>query len=104
MIPPDLLTPLTSELGIGGIGGFCVGYAFKKITKILAALFAICFMGIQYLAYKGVITINYEALQEWVTDIIGEASALQGIAASLIAQSTFGIGFIGGLYLGLKKG
>ncbi|MHA2030428.1 MAG: FUN14 domain-containing protein [Candidatus Kariarchaeaceae archaeon] len=104
MIPTTLVLPLTSEFGIGGIGGFCVGYSLKKITKIVFSIIAVSFLGLQYLAQKGIIMIDYLALEEWVLSIFGETSALQGFFITLITQMPFGFGFAGGLFLGLKKG
>jgi len=91
-------------LGLGGFGGFCVGYSIKKIAKIVAAIFAIGYLGLQYLANVGVISINYLVLEEWAMSMFGETSALQGFFITLLAQMPFGVGFAGGLVLGLKKG
>jgi uncharacterized membrane protein (Fun14 family) len=91
-------------LGIGGIGGFCVGYSLKKISKIFVAISAFSFLGLKVLAQKGVIMINYPALEEWALNLIGETSALQGFLITLIAQTPIGVGFAGGLVIGLKKG
>ena len=104
MIPPNLVSTLTSELGIGGIGGFCVGYSMKKLAKIVSIIVALSFLGLQILAQKGVIMINYFALEAWATNMLGETGALQGFFVTLIAQMPFGIGFTGGLLLGLKNG
>lgn len=91
-------------MGIGGIGGFCVGYASKKFAKIVAILLAIGFLGLQYLAYKGIVMINYSTLQSWIVSMLGETGALQAFLTALIAQMPFGAGFVGGLVLGFKKG
>ena len=104
MIPPNLVSPLTSELGIGGIGGFCVGYSLKKFAKIVSIIVALSFLGLQYLAQKGVIMIDYHALEAWAMNVLGGTGALQGFFVTLIAQMPFGIGFAGGLAIGLKKG
>ncbi|EMR73630.1 hypothetical protein MCGE09_00470 [Thaumarchaeota archaeon SCGC AB-539-E09] len=104
MIPTNLVSPLVGELGLGGVGGFCVGYSMKKIAKIVTAIFAIGFLGLQYLATLGIISINYLALEEWAISMFGETSTLQGFLIILLAQMPFGVGFTGGLVLGLKKG
>lgn len=91
-------------MGIGGVGGFCVGYASKKFAKIVATILAIGFLGLQYLAYKGIVEINYSALQSWVMSRLGEAGVLQVFLITLLAQMPFGVGFVGGLVLGFKKG
>jgi uncharacterized membrane protein (Fun14 family) len=104
LIPANLVSPLAGELGIGGVGGFCVGYSIKKFAKIVTAMLALSFLGLQYLVNVGVIKMNYLALKDWATGIFGEASALQVLLVTLIAQMPFGVGFIGGLVIGLKKG
>ena len=104
MIPTNLVSPLVGELGLGGVGGFCVGYSMKKFAKIVTSIFAIGFLGLQYLANVGAISINYLALEEWAMSMVGETSALQGFFIMLLAQMPFGVGFTGGLVLGLKKG
>ncbi|EMR73661.1 hypothetical protein MCGE09_00621, partial [Thaumarchaeota archaeon SCGC AB-539-E09] len=52
----------------------------------------------------GIISINYLALEEWAINMFGETSTLQGFLIILLAQMPFGVGFTGGLVLGLKKG
>ena len=104
LIPTNLVSPLVGELGLGGVGGFCVGYSMKKIAKIVTAIFAIGFLGLQYLANVGIISINYLALENWGMSMFGETSALQGFFITLLTQMPFGIGFTGGLVLGLKQG
>ena len=91
-------------MGMGGIGGFCVGYTIKKIAKIMVTILAIGFLGLQYLVLKGIVEINYSALQYWVMSLLGKTGALQGAITTLLAPMPFGAGFAGGLILGLKKG
>jgi uncharacterized membrane protein (Fun14 family) len=104
MIPSNLVSPLTSELGIGGIGGFCVGYSLKKLAKIVVTTMAFSFLGLHFLAQKGVIMIDYLALEDWVMSVLGKTSDFQGFFITLIAETPIGVGFAGGLVLGLKKG
>ena len=100
----DIITPLIGELGIGGIGGFLVGWALKKVAKLVAIIIGLGFLGLQYLSYKGIITIDYSALVKIANDLVGKASGAQGLLTDLIVHLPFGAAFIGGLYLGLQKG
>jgi uncharacterized membrane protein (Fun14 family) len=104
MAPADMITPMVGELGIAGLGGFCVGYAIKKVTRIVAALAAVFFMGVQYLSYIGIVEINQTALQDWVNSALTGASTLQEPFLLLLSQASLGAGFAAGLVLGLKKG
>ena len=89
---------------MGGIGGFLVGYALKKIAKLVALVVGLGFVGLQYLVYKGFITIDYSAMQSWAANLVGEASGAQTWVTDFVAHIPFGAAFAGGIYLGLKKG
>ncbi len=100
----ELITPLATQLGIGGVAGFCVGYAMKKVAKLAAIILGFAFIGLQYLAYKGIIAIDYTALKSWASSLIGQAGEAQGFIIDLFANLPFGTGLAGGLLLGLKQG
>lgn len=100
----NILTPMVSEIGVGGIGGFIVGFALKKIAKIVAIVLGLAFVALQYLAYKGIISIDYLSLRNWVTNLMGQTAEYQGIITDVVAHIPFGASFVFGLYLGLKKG
>jgi len=95
---------MISELGIGGVGGFVVGYALKKLARIVALLLGVGFVALQYLSYKGFIIINYEAMKDWVLNLTGQTAGLQSLLTDLIVHIPFGASFGLGFYLGLKKG
>lgn len=100
----DILAPMISELGIGGVGGFIVGYALKKVARIVAIFLGLGFVALQYLAYRGFIIINYEAMRDWVLNLTGQTAGIQSLAADLIVHIPFGASFGLGFALGLKKG
>jgi uncharacterized membrane protein (Fun14 family) len=101
---PSLLTPLITQLGVGGIGGLCVGYALKKVAKITAFLIGIAFLGLQYLAYKDIISINYGALENWARGVASNAGAAEGILTAMIANLPFASSFLVGFAIGIKMG
>lgn len=100
----NILTPMAGEIGIGGVGGFVVGYAFKKVAKMVALALGLGFVALQYLAYKGVIIIDYTSLREWVLNMMGQSAEYQSIIIDIIVHIPFGASFAAGFYLGLKKG
>lgn len=100
----NILTPMVSEIGVGGIGGFVVGFALKKVARIVAIALGLGFVALQYLAYKGIITIDYTSLRDWVANMMGQTTQLPGIITDIIAHIPFGASFVGGFYFGLKKG
>jgi uncharacterized membrane protein (Fun14 family) len=100
----DLLTPIIGEVGIGGIGGFVVGYALKKLAKLVVLILGMGFVLLEYLAYLGIISINFTALQNWAEGLIAPAGALGGFLVQFLANLPFGASFGLGFYVGLKKG
>ena len=71
---------------------------------MLAFLIGITFLGLQYLAYKNIISIDYTALQNFANELAGQAAGTQSILTDLIVHAPFGASFVGGVYLGLQKG
>jgi uncharacterized membrane protein (Fun14 family) len=96
-----------AALGFGGVAGLVVGYTAKKLTKLMALALGAAFILVQVLAYKGLIAINWDAVQSsaehaW-TDPQGRTladHAWQIISANL----PFGGGFVTGFALGFKLG
>ena len=69
----EILPSIVYQLGLGGIGGFVIGYALKKISKFLLILMGLLLIFLLYLGTRGVIDINYVKLEEAVMDFIGGA-------------------------------
>lgn len=100
----EILTPLLTQLGVGGVAGLCVGYALKKIGKLFAIILGLAFLGLELLAYKGIININYTALEEWATELIGQVGVAEGILTVIIGNLPFAASFLVGFAIGLKMG
>lgn len=98
------MTPVVSELAVGGVGGFVVGYALKKVAKMVAIALGLGFVALQYLVYKGLITVDYDLLRKTVMNLMGETTGFQSLVADLAIRIPFGASFIAGFCLGLKKG
>ena len=100
----EIITPVVYQLGIGGVGGFIVGFAIKKLAKLFIVIIGIFILALLYLGTNNVININYDAL--W--DTIANALGLAGQAASWIVGVISLLPFVGsfalGLILGLKLG
>ncbi len=100
----EVLTPLLTQLGVGGVAGLCVGYALKKIGKLVAIIIGLAFIGLELLAYYGIININYTVLQEWANGVIGHVGIAEGVLTIIIGNLPFAAIFLAGFALGLKIG
>jgi uncharacterized membrane protein (Fun14 family) len=95
----DPLILIAYQLGIGGIGGFFVGYAVKKITRIAIIIGVVVFF-FAYLAFTNVININYDEL----LNFSGIAGTVVELLTPFLSAFPFLGSFIVGLWFGFKKG
>ncbi len=105
MDPLGISALLTSQIAIGGIIGFFIGYAIKKITKLAIIILGVFLIALIYLEYNGFIIINYEKFQEAfgrIGESINERLVIPStpILTNLPLLGSFGVGFL----IGLKKG
>ena len=100
----EVLTPIVYQLGIGGVLGFFVGYAVKKITKVIAVLIGLGALLLIYLGYEGVININYDELAQMIQNLMGTASQATTVLTPIIANLPFAGSFIAGVAVGVKLG
>jgi len=100
----EVLTPIVTQLGIGAVGGFIVGYALKKVTKIVAVIIGLFLVALIYLVNKGIITIDYGKFEDAILNALGGAGTTLGWLATLIAHLPFAGAFGLGFFLGFKIG
>ena len=92
---------LIYQLGVGGTGGFLVGYAAKKVAKIIAAFLGVYAASLLYLNHIGVISLNYD---RFLSVASTSAANVSNFFVSAVSGLPFAAGFVGGLALGMKKG
>jgi len=100
----EVLTPIVYQLGIGGVLGFFVGYAIKKLTKLVAVLIGLFALLLIYLGYQGVISINYDKLAQTLQGFLGAAGQASTVLTPIVANLPFAGSFIAGTAVGLKLG
>ncbi|RXK47827.1 FUN14 domain-containing protein [Halorientalis pallida] len=99
----------TGFLGAGAIGGV-IGYAVKKLAKVVAVLAGLELGFLAYLEQIGIITVDWSAfastLGSGTLGLVVDGASLSGSSPllGLLGTLPVGTGFAGGLYLGLKKG
>lgn len=96
----DVVLPFISEGGIAMILGLLLGMITRSFLKVLMLFGILGFIGIQYLNYKGVITIDWGAAKDFVLNIVPKgASVSQVVQQKLPSMGAFGLGYL----LGLKR-
>ena len=97
----ELLTQLLLSFGVGGFGGFCIGFALKKIIKIFIVFVGLYFLSLFYLMHIEVIKINPTKLLEISSSVITQIINFVLNAIPYLAISgSFAAGFI----VGITKG
>ncbi|AFZ67376.1 FUN14 domain-containing protein [Deinococcus peraridilitoris] len=104
MSVPDLLRPLLPDLSIGGVLGFCAGFAIKKVGRVMIFALGALFVIVQLLAYFGFLSVNWGRVQliaePWLKEGAQQGSAW--LLDVLRANLPFGGAFVAGLMLGLR--
>ena len=68
----ETLAPIVYQLGLGGTSGFVVGYAIKKMVKLVAVIAGIFFLILMYLGNTGVIKKQILKSEEDISKILAE--------------------------------
>ncbi|TBH20483.1 FUN14 domain-containing protein [Thermus thermamylovorans] len=101
------LAPYLGQITFGGVAGYAVGYALKKVGRLLAILLGLLFVALQLLAQAGYVQVDWTRIQRDVEPFL-QQPGLQGLWERLLATLThnlpFGASFVGGLILGLRAG
>lgn len=101
------VAPFLEQIGFGAAAGFVVGFALKKIGKLVALLLGVLFVVLQLLAYFGYVTIEWGRIQGQVEPLL-EADSLgqawRGLLGMLTYNLPFASAFVPAFVLGLKRG
>ena len=102
-----LLSGPAGQLGFGGVAGMMVGYASKKVTKLVALALGLLFITVQGLVYMKFVSVDWNAVQQTAAHVWRDT---QGITLAdrawdvLSANLPFGGGFAAGFAIGFKVG
>jgi uncharacterized membrane protein (Fun14 family) len=100
----SVLSPLVYQMGVGGIGGFIIGYAIKKMSKLIVVLLGLFIMFLLYLGTSGIIEVYYEELWKALASFLDFAVQSATWLIGIIFLLPFMGSFVTGLLLGFKLG
>lgn len=106
------LTSTATSVGFGGISGFLIGYAIKKVVKFMLVLVGLVFVAFMFLQYQKLITVDWSKIQAASMAALGNATSGQLLQRTGIpgtdhlpsAMASFGIPLTGSLTAGLVLG
>src|SRR5919112_4610395 len=114
----ESLGPTAAAMGGGFFAGILIGYALKKVIKIVAIIVGLFLAGIAYLQYHQIANINWNKLQTLSEGAIttlsnaiilqipgfGDSSHAAATASSSLAMTSFGIPLTGSMSAGFTIG
>lgn len=98
----EAVATILFQLGIGGIGGFFIGYAIRKVVKVALILGIVVFF-LMFFMYINVIGVDYGGLVEAISNFINQINPALGLLTPLLANLPFVGSLIIGLVIGFKK-
>jgi len=90
-------SPLLTGVGFSGLTGFLIGFAVKKVLKVLAVGAGIFFAVLMYLESQNIVNINWDKLQNAVSTIanaVGQFSTNFALPMTGTGALGFAIGFL----------
>ncbi|QLH82376.1 FUN14 domain-containing protein [Halosimplex pelagicum] len=84
--------------------GAVIGFAVKKVIKLVAILAGVHAAVLAYFEQQGVITVNWEAVQNMAVITAGDGGGMPPVAVNLISSLPVGGGLAVGAAVGFRKG
>jgi uncharacterized membrane protein (Fun14 family) len=103
----DAFTSISATLGGGFLVGVLLGYAIKKVLKIIAVVVGLFLAGLAYLQYQQIASFDWNRIEGVVTATLGNitsqiSSSQHGVAA--LAMSNLGIPLTSSMSAGFAVG
>ena len=64
------LTSIGATIGVGFFAGILIGYALKKVVKVVAIIVGLFFAGIAYLQYQQIVAINWNKVPQLSQNVV----------------------------------
>jgi uncharacterized membrane protein (Fun14 family) len=111
----ESLLPTAATMGGGFFVGVLIGYALKKVIKLVAVIVGLFLAGLTYLQYHQILNINWNKLQQIsegalttisnaIIQIQSSSDVHSATTASSLVMTSFGIPFTGSMSAGFTLG
>jgi uncharacterized membrane protein (Fun14 family) len=101
----DTLTSMSVTIGGGFFGGLLLGYALKKVVKLIAVLVGLFIAGLAYLQYQQLATFNWENIEDTITSFANTiAYSFKDYGIETLGLTNFGIPLTSGMSAGFGIG
>jgi uncharacterized membrane protein (Fun14 family) len=105
----DSISSVGTVVGSGFFGGLLLGYALKKVLKLIAIIVGLFIAGLAYLQYQQLATFNWENIEGTITSLANTiASSFNDYSIETLGLTNFGIpptiGMSAGFAIGFMRG
>jgi uncharacterized membrane protein (Fun14 family) len=94
------------ELGSGALIGGIIGFAAKKVAKLIAVIVGLELAMFNFLESRGILTVDWESLSGGMLE--ASEAAAEGApptwVQTILSTLSVSAGFTGGFLLGFRKG
>ena len=94
------------EFGSGAVVGGVIGFAAKKIAKLLAVIVGLELALFKFLESRGILTVDWNRLTAGVLQAgeTAQSGTPPSWVTTILSTLSVGAGFTGGFLLGFRKG
>ena len=106
-MPLDLnLQQLGLEFGSGAVIGGIIGFAAKKVAKLVAVIVGLELALFKFLESRGILTVDWNRLSAGVLQAgeTAETGVPPSWVTTVLSTLSVGAGFTGGFLLGFRRG
>jgi uncharacterized membrane protein (Fun14 family) len=102
----DVITPISAIVGGGFFGGLLLGYAIKKVVKIIAVIVGLFIAGLAYLQYQQIAAFDWNRIEVMASTAVGDITTYLSNSqdAAVLAMSNFCIPLTGSISAGFAVG
>jgi uncharacterized membrane protein (Fun14 family) len=103
----DTLTSMSATIGGGFFGGLLIGYALKKVIKMLAVVIGLFLTGLAFLQSQQIATIHWHKLEGAITKLAAATNSTindNNNVTALVMISNFGIPLTSSMSVGFTIG
>src|SRR5262245_985033 len=102
----DAFTSFPITIGGGFIGGLLLGYALKKVVKLIAVVIGLFIAGLAYMQYQQIAYFDWDKIERMITATFGSVTShiFSNQDISSFALSNLGIPLTSGVSAGFAVG
>jgi uncharacterized membrane protein (Fun14 family) len=101
----DIIASISATVGGGFFGGILLGYALKKVVKLIAVVIGLFLAGLAYLQYQQIASVNWAKVEGTISTIANATTnTFNDYNVETLAMTNLGIPLTGGMSAGLAIG